>query len=359
MNSIVISTVILPGVVALLLFLVFTYLYEQSRQPYFRAWQLAWAAYTLQFLLNAWSSVWQSRAQISFLASQLLVVMSLCILVSTRLTRRLSSSERLEALRLRWYEIGVAVAGVGLAYWDVKQPLKHGVFSPEINLNRLEMGLAAVLGYSSFHFYLIARRRGSFAFRGLSFSLALWAVLMFLGQFKAASLQMFGGDLLGPVPQMLLGVAMVMVLFENERNAVQENALAFSTLGVDPMRLLAASDVVPSMQGILARLVAPLPTSHAVICISERWRAVRPSVQLGFSPEFAANLDATGAGESLCELAYRRGGFVSFRTLPEMAEPLPAFPGGRFGPFRGTLAAEDIPKCTLAYLPTGRAHFGG
>ena len=44
--------------------------------------------------------------------------------------------------------------------------------------------------------------------------------------------------LLGPVPQMLLGIAMVMVLFENERNAVQENALAFSTLGVDPTRLL-------------------------------------------------------------------------------------------------------------------------
>jgi len=57
MNSIVISTVILPGVVALLLFAVFTYLYKQSRQPYFRAWQMAWAAYTLHFLLDAWSSV--------------------------------------------------------------------------------------------------------------------------------------------------------------------------------------------------------------------------------------------------------------------------------------------------------------
>src|SRR5260370_32536547 len=119
MNSIVISTVILPGVVALLLFLVFTYLYEQSRQPYFRAWQLAWAAYTLHFLLNPWSSVWQTRAQISFLASQLLVVMALCILVSTRLTRRLSSSERLAPLPLRWHAIGAAVAGVAPAQWGV------------------------------------------------------------------------------------------------------------------------------------------------------------------------------------------------------------------------------------------------
>src|SRR5690242_21350852 len=58
--------------------------------------------------------------------------------------------------------------------------------------------------------------------------------------------------------QLSLGIAMVMVLAETERNAVQENALAFSTLGVDPTRLLSADDLVPSMQSILDRLVAPL-----------------------------------------------------------------------------------------------------
>src|SRR5216684_3491589 len=116
MNSIVVSTVILPGVVALLLFAVFTYLHEQSRQPYFRAWQLAWAGYTLHFLLDAWSSVWGKNALVSFLASLMLVGMALCVFVSTRLTKRLTSSERLEAFRPRWYEVVVAVAGLGLAY---------------------------------------------------------------------------------------------------------------------------------------------------------------------------------------------------------------------------------------------------
>ena len=63
-------------------------------------------------------------------------------------------------------------------------------------------------------------------------------------------MEMFGtvGHVLGPVPQMLLGIAMVMVLFENERNAVQENTLALSTLGADPRRLLSAEDMLPSMQ---------------------------------------------------------------------------------------------------------------
>src|SRR5437868_10049115 len=360
MNSVVISAVVLPGVVPLLLFLVFTYLHEQSRQPYFRAWQLAWGAYTLHFALDAGLNVWERTTLVSYIASLLLVVMALCILISTRLTRRLKNSERLEVFRLRWYEIATAVLGAALAFWNIKQPLTKGLFWPGLQADRLEIGLAAVLGYSSFHFYRTAQRRGSPAFYGLSFSLALWAVLVLFGQFKTPFVEMFGvaGHLLGPVPQMLLGIAMVMVLFENERNAVQENALAFSTLGVDPMRLLLAVDLVPSMQSILDRLVAPLPTNRAVICISERWRAVLPSVQLGFSPEFAANLDASGAGEYVCELAYRRGGFVTFRNVPDMNEPLPAFPGGRFEQFRQVLAAEDIRNVTAVSLQTREHNFG-
>ena len=44
MNSnVVITTVLIPGFVSVLLFLVFSYLYEQSRQPYFLAWKWAWA----------------------------------------------------------------------------------------------------------------------------------------------------------------------------------------------------------------------------------------------------------------------------------------------------------------------------
>ena len=242
MNSILISTAILPGLVACLLFLLFTYLHEQSRQPYFRAWQMAWAAYTLHFLLDAWSAVSGVRAPIVFLSSLLLVAMALAILVSTRLTRRLTTSERREAFRLRWYEIVVAAVGVGFSVARAVRPLMGRSFLPRLSFDPLELVVALILGYSSLDFYRTARRRGSIAFRLLSFSLALWAVLTTFGQLK--SVHMFGGDLLGPIPQMMLGLAMVMVLFENERNAVQENALAFSKLDVDPMRLLSANDLV-------------------------------------------------------------------------------------------------------------------
>jgi diguanylate cyclase (GGDEF)-like protein len=347
--------VVVPGVVALLLFLVFTYLYEQSRQQYFRAWQLGWAAYTLHYLLDAWSAFRAASPLVSLLASLLLVTMALCIFISTRLMR--------ERFRLRWYDVAIAAAGAAVACWNLRQQFVGGVFHPEIPLNphfRLELGLAAVLLYCSFYFYRYAHRKNSIAFSLLAMALAFWAVLMGFGQFRSPFVEIFGvaGHLLGPIPQMLLGIAMVMVLFENERNAVQENALAFSTLGVDPMRLLSADDLTPSMQSILDRLVAPLPTSRAVICISERWRATLPSVQRGFSPEFVTKLEKSGAGEYVCELAYRRGGFVTFRNVPETPEPLPAFPGGRFEQFRQVLAEENIRHLTAVSLQTREHNFG-
>jgi diguanylate cyclase (GGDEF)-like protein len=358
MNNVAISSMVLPGAVPLLLFLVFTYLYEQSRQPYFRAWQFAWAAYALHFALDALSQARGKLAGVEFVGSLLMILMAFCILISTRLTRRLSSAERRQAFRPRWYEIAGAAVCVGLSLWDAHFFAAGWHFLPNLHL-RLGVAVAAVLAYSSFHFYLAAQRRSSPAFYLLFVSLAFWAVLMMVGQLKPGLSTTIGvaGEL-ELVPQLLLGIAMVMVLFENERNAVQENALAFSTLGVDPMRLLSAGDLVPSMRSILDRLVAPLPTGRAVICISERWRAVLPSVQLGFSPEFAANLDSSGAGEYVCELAYRRGGFVTFRDLPDMSEPLPAFPGGRFEQFRRAMGAENIRNVTAVSLQTREHNFG-
>src|ERR1700722_20081444 len=351
MNSVTISMVVVPAVVALLLFLVFTYLYEQTRQDYFRAWQLGWGAYTLHYVLDAWSAFRNPSAVISLLASLLLAAMALCIFISTRLMR--------ERFRLRWYDVAVGGAGAALSVLNLKQHMVGGVFHPELlspSRFRLEVGVVLVLLYCSFYFYRYAHRKNSLAFTLLAMSLALWSVLMLFGQFSNSYVQLF--DLLGPIPQLSLGIAMVMVLAETERNAVQENALAFSTLGVDPTRLLSADDLTPSLQSILDRLVAPLPTARAMIYVSERWRAVLPSVQRGFSPEFLDRLEKSGAGEYVCELAYRRGGFVTFRGVPEMPEPLPAFPGGRFLQFRQVLTEERIYNVTAVSLQTREHNFG-
>src|ERR1700704_6247311 len=356
MNSVATGLVLIPGAVALLVLLVFTYLYEQNRHNYFRAWQLAWAAYTLHYALKAVEYYQGPSALLFLLSSLLLVGMAICIFVSTRLMK--------EPFQLKWYDVALTVIGVLLAYVSLRAHIASGVVSekatpPPIYL-RLEIGLAATLLYCSFHFYRHAFRRNSVAFRTLAFSLALWAALMGAGQLRQPFLDIVGqlGGFLGPIPQMLLAIAMVMVLFENERNAVQENALAFSTLGIDPRQLFSASALVPSLQTFVDRLVAPLPTRRAVFFVSQQWRGTLPSVQKGFSPEFLETLQKTQAGDYIAELAYRRGGVVTFRGLAELEEPLPALSGGKFEICKQTLLAEGITDLMAVSLQTREHNFG-
>jgi diguanylate cyclase (GGDEF)-like protein len=355
MNSMAASLVIIPGVVALLLFLVFSYLYEQSRQQYFRAWQIGWGAYTLHYALDAWAAYNGMAVGVFVVTSLLLVAMAYCIFVSTRLMR--------ERFRLRNYDAAIVLAGVALIAWNLQQNLSHGVFHQPYAVaayRQLEVGLAALLLYCSFFFYHYGHVKNALAFKLLSMSVALWAVLMGTGQFHGSWVETYGGvgHLLGPIPQMLLGISMVMVLFENERDVVQENSLAFSTLGMDLSHLFSADELKPSMQDILERLLRPLPSGRAVICISERWRTVLPSVEHGFGAEFIAKMEKSGASEYICELAYRRGGFVTFNNVAEMGEPLPVFPGSRFHQFRQVMGEEGIRNVTAVSLQTRENNFG-
>ncbi len=349
MNSVVITTVVIPGTASVLLFMLFAYLYEQSHQAYFRAWKWAWAFYSLHYVLDAFPT-----SSIAFFVSELfLVTMAMCIFVSTRLMRA--------AYRFRWYDAVVGAGSVALALLTLRGHLVSGVFHPDAQpAIRLGLGLAAILLYCSAVFYVNGHRRGSLAFQVLAVSLALWAVLMGVGQVQNPWVQRFGSAnrLFGPVPQMLLGIAMVMVLFENQRNAVQENTLALSTLGVDPRRLFFAEDLVPSMQAALERLRSALPMDRAAIVITERWRGLLPSVQQGFPPGFLEALETSGAGEYICELAYRQSGIFTVQDLAEMTEPLPLTRVGNFAEFKRILTEAGVENLTAVNLQTREHNFG-
>jgi diguanylate cyclase (GGDEF)-like protein len=236
-----------------------------------------------------------------------------------------------------------------------------GVFQPDVQpAIQLGIGLAAILLYSSAVFYVNGHKRGSLAFQVLAFALALWGVLMGVGQIQNPLMEIAGNAsrLFGPVPQMLLGIAMVMVLFENQRNAVQENTLALSTLGVDPRQLLFAEDLVQSMQAALQRLRIAVPIDCAAIVISERWRGLLPSVQQNFPEGFLEELEQTGAGDYISELAYRNSGIFTAHDVADMTEPLPVGTKGTFAEFKRILSGAGIRHLTAVNLQTRENNFG-
>src|ERR1017187_4669517 len=147
MINVATGLVLVPGAVALLVLLVFTYLYEQNRHSYFRAWQLAWAAYTL-YCAVAVAIYFQGPSALLFFAGSLLLVgMAACIVVSTRLMK--------EPFRLKWYDVAIVMAGVLLTYIGLRAHMSGGSFSGNVAAVpvylRLEVGLAALMLYASFH----------------------------------------------------------------------------------------------------------------------------------------------------------------------------------------------------------------
>ncbi|HEV2114578.1 MAG TPA: hypothetical protein VGR48_01035, partial [Terriglobales bacterium] len=356
MERILAGIVIVPGVVALLLFLVFTYLYQQSRQAYFRAWQIGWGAYCAYYSLVTIDYIAARPSAVVYLVSDLLLVgMAMAILISTRLME--------EKFRLQRSDYALAAGLVGLATWGLLARYSHGTFrldlEPHAHL-RLEVGIAAVLLFCAVRFYRYARPRDSLGYRLLSLSLILWAVLLSFRQFHYRFEDLFGrfGHFLGPVPQMLLGIGMLMVLFENERHAVQENALAFSTLEVDTSTLLSPEELRPGMEKILNRLARLLPAAQACLLMNERWRAVLPSAQCGFGDVFLPQLEELRASEYLSELAYRGGGVATLHNLPLGTEPVTPATGAQLSQLQDALLKEGIRNLTALNLQTRENNFG-
>ncbi|HLK33983.1 MAG TPA: diguanylate cyclase [Terriglobales bacterium] len=356
MERILAGIVIVPGVVALLLFLVFTYLYQQSRQAYFRAWQIGWGAYCAYYALVALDYYSAHPSAAMYLLSELLLVgMAMAIFISTRLMEG--------KFRLLRTDYVLAGALVGIALWSLLARYRQGVFrldmEPHAHL-RLEVGIGAVLVFCAFRFYRYARQRDSLGFRLLSLSLVLWSVLLAFRQFHYRFEELFGrfGHFLGPIPQMLLGIGMLMVLFENERRAVQENALAFSTLEVDTTTLLSPEELRPGMEKILKRVAELVPAAKACLLVKERWRAILPSVQCGLDDEFLHKTEELQASEYLSELAYRGGGVVTLRNLSPGPEPVALAGGGQAARLQDMLLQNRIRNVTALNLQTRENNFG-
>ena len=80
--------------------------------------------WSLHFGLDAWNARQPASAWVYLASSLLIVVMALCLFVSTRLMR--------ERFRLRWYDVALAVGGVGLTIWSLRTHIVKGVFRDDL-----------------------------------------------------------------------------------------------------------------------------------------------------------------------------------------------------------------------------------
>jgi diguanylate cyclase (GGDEF)-like protein len=270
------------------------YLKRQSRDNFFRIWLIGWLLYLVFFLLVAWRYL-ISDAPWKNLASHLVLsAVVYCVFLASRSFKRTIywnwRYAYIPAILIAWSIFCVAVIDTKRwVPWD----------SP--HFSEVEVAPAAVLVYAAYRYLQLAKENRSQGLYWLGSAVGLWAALVLLRPVaprlpdEIANYSHF----LGPLLQMVMGIALVTLLFEQERRTAQENLLAFSTLETNFEELVPPAQLAASMQRLLNRLLVLGGTRHAAIFIVDQWRNVLPHAQSGFAPEFLLELENERLGTAV------------------------------------------------------------
>ncbi|HSA93015.1 MAG TPA: diguanylate cyclase [Terriglobales bacterium] len=135
---------------------------------------------------------------------------------------------------------------------------------------------------------------------------------------------------------------------------IHENLLAFSSLDVDPRRMMDATDLVPSLKKFLDRLAALLKVESIAISMEGPLRSTLPSVQRGFTKEFLERGERYGGLAALAQLARARGGIYSTLDLQTEARGDPERAAAAWSAFQ----PDKVWSVTAVRLQTHEREFG-
>ena len=350
MEPLLAGTVIIPGLVSLAFLLVFAYLQRQSSEKYFRNWQWFWFANTLYYVLIAVAAThahapdYRALAQIAELGG------AAVLFVSAQSFSKIKPPE--------WPQHVVFGA---LVFWIMLQtitPLNWAI-------SQYVQGWTAVLVIlllAAIEYARASYQRDSAGLRWMTAAITLW-IVMLAGKEIPESIALGRylhsvAEYLELLPLLVLGTAMVVVLFDDERRVIQDNALAFSSLDVDPTMPLTRDQIEPSIDSLLQRLMSVLRMDQAVLYVSEPWRGSLPSVSRGFSAEFVHKLEANDAGDFLADLAFRRGGFMNIKSLDELRGPMRSSGNRGLSSLVSALKDEGVTAMSAVCLQTRERNMG-
>ena len=293
---------VLPSLIAALLCAVFAYLYVQSRAPYFRAWTLGWFCYAAAYGIIVWNESGHGTALTYWCSGVLFALVPLFIFASTHMLETSDfpirrSDVGLLVLFMLWaardvYASGGTMRTVFLKIGDVALPV--GIF----------VGMAGLLLICAWRFWRVGRKLHSVPFRLLACSLGCWSALLVAHIYRDSFDQITAGrgHLLGPLPEVFMGITMVMVLYESERRTVQETLLGFASLETGNQRIHHSAALEVPLLSMLDKVMAPLDSRRGLIWINDAWRRLIPAVELGLSAEFIEKFSAQECGAYLLEL---------------------------------------------------------
>ena len=341
------------GAVALVFLVVFTWMYQQTRDGFLRSWQVAWVAYVLHFALRGASYFLGHPAALAFAADIALAGSAICIFASTRIVRREPTKTSTNIALL----LGAAIWSA-VALWAHTSNFSFPIGDYRAHVPQVRYGIAALALVAAVRMWQYALRRHSAALTLLAVALAFWAPLLPMSSLPPAAPPItIWTDVWVVAAQVLLGVAVLLVGFEKERRTVEENLLGFSTLEVQRGKLLGAEEIRPNVLRLLNRVLGVMKCSSGALLIAEEWRSALPTVSSGLPQRLIDDLSAGALSEFLIQTAKARGGVISVRDLEDTVDAS-SVPSACFDYVRKVLAAQGIYGFTAAAVQSGEHNFG-
>ena len=284
---------------AFLLAAIFSFVYRQKRQPYLLVWSIGWLLIALQFVAPVLGPRTAPPRLFDPLDEWLLVLAALAFYGTARLYARLTVTVQ-----------GVIAAAAAAAVWALAYS-RGWIGAP------LGLGIALVFLLVAQTFWEEGRKQESRADMWLALTFVGWGLLRFTTAFQPRLGPLAGKDLLPLVflPELISGVLMVMVVYEEERRRVERNMLALSNLNLATSSFV-GGEIQKMLAQALDRVLNVVRIPGGALCL-DYGDAKGPTsvVATGLGDPFCSAIQEGDLDEYIVNLVARLGGLVVLREL--------------------------------------------
>lgn len=321
------------------------YIYRLKREVYLLYWTVAWTLLALHYLARMIHVSSTTAPGLLHVVDSLLLAMAcLLFLDSARTFAGGSTTASITALLTPFFLLWVAGSSLtGLTFLRWLPP---------------EGGMGLVVAVTGVMFWRESSRREVIGGRILASAFFLWAALLLTAP-MADYLQILFPSytaVFTQLPALLIAVSMVIVIYEEDKQATERNILSLANLNLVTSSVQQAATLEDILGQTLERLLVALRVNSGTIAVLGENEFSRPCVHRGLPGTFLRTLERNGLLSQVHQTVARLGGLL---VVPEVRQETPLVALGQAQDFELVTAQARAEGVRTLVGVTLRAKAGG
>jgi diguanylate cyclase (GGDEF)-like protein/putative nucleotidyltransferase with HDIG domain len=277
----------------------FTYLQRAKRQAYLHMWVAAWYLLVVHDLILTTANWFHPSAWALAIGRLVIAATAVCFFSAARIYTNSENWKSAVLLMSLW----LGICAVSLKFQD-------SWLGPQIGLALLYLAVGFV-------FLRAAQQHESFGDWVLAGAFAGWSLIplirIALGPLNVAGDTTF--RVAASFPALVVGVVMVMVLYEDEKRRVQRNILALSNLNLTTASFM-GSEIQNTLGEALERVLNVVQMPAGALCLHKHpGGEATVTASIGIDAAFCRQPAGDALDIELMQLISRLGGLVALREL--------------------------------------------